>query len=810
MDIKKGVVCRGKGLIFQELDVEDAIAIEGLKLESSASTKEAGTTPSEVYPLTSDTFVLCLPDFTTDQKVDVRAIDANGVIVGSAEVNISGRTTKWKSRINYLIAAKERTRAVRNINQWFFDQKADIQLLDCCAGRVRRVVRGRIIVSDMEADSVVVKLLDDKGCQVGKPRVFDVFQDEDFLGGDSNPYRVFPFFVDVPGHIKTYCIVANFPGHSNLDSFCGLPANIYSRMILDYVDRSTDANENPKYRKWFKRFRADESTLSRQQQIEFSTTPVFSIVVPLYNTPIPLFKDMVTSVLSQSYPHWELVLVNSTPDNAELTANVDEYAKLDERISVVTLDKNYGITENTNRGVAEATGDYVAFFDHDDMLEPDILFEYAKAVNEDSAIDMLYCDEDKMLENGTLAYVNFKPDFSIDQLRNNNYICHMLTVRKSLLDRIGPTPEGFDGSQDHWLALRVSEETRNIKHVSKVLYHWRATPGSTAVSNENKSYATDAGIRAVRSHLERLGVAATVEGYGRPFTYRVRYHLPERDKVSIVIPSHNGERMLRKCLDSIFDKTDYENYEIVIVENNSTEKELFDYYNELSASDASVKVVTWEGGSFNFSSLVNFGVQHSGGKYILLLNNDIEVLDSDWLEILAGFASRPEVGAVGPRLWRPDDTYQHAGLAVVGDGVARLFVDMPEEHAPTKYLTFHDMTRNVSAVTGACLMTRRDVFEEVGGFDEGLAVAFNDVDYCLKCAEHGYLTVYTADTSLYHYESFTRGVDHDESEKQIRMTRELAKFRQRWAEIYVKGDPYYNKNLIQEEPEACYFGLAKF
>lgn len=807
MEIKHGLLCRDKGLVFQKLIVDGAT--EGIKLNAKASTRQAGATPCDIYPLGLGEFVLCLPDFSVDQKVIVEALDDHGNIVASTALTVNSLKAKLLSKYNYLMA-REAAYEIRNYNQCFFDRKADIQLRECVAGRVRRVLRGRVVLPNCDARSVIVRILDETGRQFGQARQFDDFEEDRYMKCDKHPYMAFPFFADVPGDVKTYCVVADVVGHSDMSNFCGFPVNLHKKLVSDFIDCSLDANENHDYGEWFQRFRVDGRMLSRQRQIEFSFEPVFSIVVPLYNTPVNLFKDMADSVFAQSYPHWQLVLVNSTPENTELTTLVDEYAVSDDRVKVVMLDGNYGITENTNRGVAVVDGDYVCFFDHDDVLEPDILFEYAKAINEDPQIDMLYCDEDKLLDNGTYAYANFKPDFSIDQLRNNNYVCHMLTVRKSLLDRIGPTPEGVDGSQDHWLTLRISEETRHIKHVPKVLYHWRATAGSTALSGESKSYATDAGIRAVRSHLDRLGIDATVECYGRQFTYRVKYKVPEGTKVSIIIPSHNGEKVLRKCLDSVFDKTAFANYEIVLVENNSTEAALFDYYKELEASDAPVKVVTWEGEGFNFSSLINFGVRHSDGDCILMLNNDIEVLYPDWMEILAGFAMRPDVGSVGPRLWYPDDTYQHAGLAVVGNGVARLFVDMPEENSPTKYLTFHDMTRNVSAVTGACLMTRRAVFDEIGGFDEGLSVAFNDVDYCLRCAEHDYLTVYTADTSLYHYESFTRGTDYDGSESQIRMTKELARFRERWAEIYVKGDPYYNKNLIQEEPEACYFGLAKF
>lgn len=807
MEIKKGLLCRDKGLLFQKIIIEDEL--EGVTLMAKASTKQAGETPCDIYPLRLGQFVLCLPDFSIDQNIELKAVDETGKTVAMLSFVVGGWKSKWVSRFNYL-TAREEAYEIRNFNQKFFDVKADIQILEICVGRVRRVLRGRVVIPPhIDVDKVNVRLLDETGCQFAEAHDFEVSEEDLYIKYDANPYVAFPFFVDVPGDVKPYCIVVDVPEQPELNNFCGLPVNLQKKLIGDFMDYATDANEDPRYGEWFERFRVDGRELTRQKQIKFPYDPKYSIVVPLYNTPLELFRDMADSVLAQSYPNWELILVNSTPGNAELTTLLDEYDARDDRVKVVTLDDNYGITENTNRGVAVADGDFISFFDHDDVLEPDILFEYTRALNEDGSIDMLYCDEDKLLDGGIYAYAYFKPDFSIDQLRNNNFVCHMLTVRRSLLDKIGPTPEGFDGAQDHWLTLRVSEETDNIKHVPKVLYHWRATEGSTALSNENKSYATDAGIRAVQSHLDRINSGATAEGYGRQFTYRVKYPVPSQGLVSIVIPSHNGESVLHKCIESIVDKTTYENYEIVIVENNSTEETLFEYYKELEASDIPVRIVTWQGEGFNFSSLVNHGVENSEGEFILLLNNDIEVLEEGWLEILAGYASRPEVGAVGPRLWYPDYTYQHAGLAVVGNGVARLFANMPEEDAPSKYFTFHDMTRNVSAVTGACLMTRRSVFDEVGGFDDGLSVAFNDVDYCLKCRERGYLIVYTADTSLYHYESFTRGTDYDKSEKQIRMNRELAKFRERWAEIYVKGDPYYNKNLIQEEPGACYFSLPK-
>ena len=808
MQIKKGLLCRDKGLIFQKLTFDEGR--EGISLKASVSTKHDRETPCDIYMLNLKEFVLCIPDFKITQHVSIEAIDGDGSVVSKLAFSVNGQNAKWASKFHYL-TSRNAAFEIRNINLRHLSEKADICFDEICVGRRRRVLRGHIVLPLSDSDvRITIRMIDEKSRQVGKPKEFSIFEVDEYAGLDARSHSIFPYSIDIPKKEGSYFISVSVSGYPDLDNFAAITKWMYKKMVSDFVARSLDANENPAYSGWFDHHKANDRELARQRDVKFAYTPKFSIVVPLFNTPIGQFHEMACSVVSQSYPNWELILVNASPDNEDLKSRVRILAESDSRIRVIDLDDNYGITENTNRGVEKATGDYVAFFDHDDVLEPDILFEYAKAINEDPGVDMLYCDEDKLLDNGSYAFVNFKPDFSIDQLRNNNYICHMLTIRKPLLDRIGPIPEGFDGAQDHWLTLRVAEEAKSIKHVPKVLYHWRAAEGSTALSDENKSYATDAGIRAIQDHLDRLGIEADVERYGRQFAYRVKYSSSNKGLVSIIIPSHNGMSVLRKCIDSILEKTSYDNYEIVIVENNSDEAALFDYYDELASSNDKVKMIEWKGEGFNFSTLINYGVANSKGEFLLLLNNDTEVLNADWLDVLVGYAARPEVGAVGPRLWYPDDTYQHAGLAIVGNGVARLFVDIPEEGKATKYLSYHDMTRNVSAVTGACLMTRRDVFDEVGGFDEGFSVAFNDVDFCLRCVECGYLIVYTADTSLYHYESYTRGADFDGSEKNIRVIRELSRFRDRWAEIYVKGDPYYNRNLRQEEPWACYFGLADY
>lgn len=436
----------------------------------------------------------------------------------------------------------------------------------------------------------------------------------------------------------------------------------------------------------------------------------------------------------------------------------------------------------------------------------------------------MYCDED-VFENDTLTRAHFKPDFSIDHLRCNNYICHMLTIERKMLLEAGMVPLDYDGAQDHALTLRIAELTNQIHHVPKVLYHWRVVKGSVTENPAAKPYAGPSGVRAVQHHLDRIGVPAFVEEYGKsiPFTYRVHYTPPSDAKVSIIIPSHNGLKVLEKCINSILASKTNIPYEIVLVENNSIDPALFDYYNRIATNDKrdSIKVVTWQGEDFNFSSLVNYGVKNSTGNYILLLNNDTEALHDYWLDELVGMASRDEVGAVGARLMYPDNTYQHTGLAVVGDGVSMLLQNIPAELSDVPswcYFYYEQLTRNVSAVTGACLMVRRSIFEENGGFDETSAVAFNDVDFCLRLLEKGYVNIYTPNATLIHHESYTRGEDsrtvHGSNsvalEGKRRFLEELHRFQLKWIDFYAKGDPFHNPNFAKYGIGNQYYKLEGF
>lgn len=560
--------------------------------------------------------------------------------------------------------------------------------------------------------------------------------------------------------------------------------------------------EEVDYVEWFENHRASENDLREQKaKVQkmaqtLKQKPLVSILVPTFKTPEAFLKQMVESVLNQSYDNWELCIADATPleegqEPTEVKAILDTFA--DARVKYQHLQENAGIAENTNRAFEMATGDYVGLLDHDDLLEPDALYEVVSAVL--SGADVVYTDEDKVLEDLSEYYApHFKPDFSIDLLRSNNYITHFTVVKKSLIDEVGAFNPDFNGAQDYDFILRCTEKAQRIVHVPKVLYHWRMHDGSTAANQESKTYAFDAGARAVQAHLDRTGVSGKVETTENLGFYRVKYELKGNPLVSIIIPNKDNIDSLDLCLKSIA-KSTYKNYEVIVVENNSTEEETFAYYKNLSED---IQVVTWESdGVFNYSAINNYGASFAKGEYLVLLNNDIEILTSDWLEEMISTCQREEVGIVGARLFYPDDTIQHAGIVVGIGGHARgiasnMFVGLRK--LKDGYLHKTAIQLNYSAVTAACLMVKKKAFEEVGGLTEKLAVAFNDVDFCLKVRAKNYLVCYNPYVVAYHYESKSRGSE-DSPEKQKRFHGEIDYMREHWNEILKIGDPYYNINL---------------
>ena len=563
------------------------------------------------------------------------------------------------------------------------------------------------------------------------------------------------------------------------------------REFLVRLSERMEPEEVP-YGPWFEKHKVSREQLEKQRGRKWERMPLLSIVVPAYRTPEEFLAQMIDSLLAQSYERWELCIANGSPKDEGMQKVLREYTGKDSRIRVKDLEENLGIAENTNAALAMASGEFVGLLDHDDLLAPNALYEVADRILTDDQTDVLYTDEDKVTTDLKEHFQpHFKPDFSIDLLRSNNYICHFFVVRRSLLEKAGGFRRDFDGAQDYDFIFRCTEAARKIVHIPEVLYHWRTHRESTADNPVSKMYAFDAGKRAIESHLKRCreqGVVSHTKDLG---FYRVDYPVQGNPLVSVIIPSKDHSDMLMRCVNSIKEKTKWKNYEIIIAENNSVQKETFDCYQKLQ-EDPRIRVITWER-EFNYSAINNFAVREARGEYLLFLNNDVEVISEGWMTFMLGNCQRREVGIVGAKLYYPDDTIQHAGTIIGIGGIAgHAFLNMPRSR--TGYLHKASIQLNLSAVTAACMMMKRSVFENLQGFEERLGVAFNDVDLCLRTVQAGYLVVYLPWAQLYHYESRSRGAE-DNEEKIRRFQSEIEFMRTRWISLLKSGDPYYNKNL---------------
>ena len=541
------------------------------------------------------------------------------------------------------------------------------------------------------------------------------------------------------------------------------------------------------YEEWFERHRLQAGDAERlRAEIEgFSHRPCVSIVTPVFNTPLPWLHEMVDSVRRQVYENWELILSDDKSTDPSLLALLDELAEKDPRIIVSHIDRHGGISAASNRAIELASGEWIGFLDHDDFLEPDALFQEIKLLQLHPEADLIYSDEDKLTEAGLDSPI-MKPDWSPDFFFACNYICHFTIIRRSMLDQIGGFRSEYDGAQDYDLFFRVIERTSRIFHVPRVLYHWRRSDVSTADSIRRKPGSLDTGRLAVEAHLKRTGKPGHVAVDWRTHAYWIKRDIPEARKISIIIPVRDRIDLLKRCIASLVTRTRYEPYEIVVVDNDSSSEEARAYF-------ASFKHrLLHFSGPFNYSAINNFAVQQTDSPWLLFLNNDTEAIEPGWLHAMAEQVQRPEIGAVGARLLFPDDTVQHAGIVVGVGGVAEhAFRGFPAE-APGVCRQLQ-VTRNYSAVTGACLLTRREVFQEVGGFDEErLPVTFSDVDLCLKMRRAGYLIVYTPYAKLYHHESASRRRSVEPLETGV--------MQERWSEV-LANDPYYNPNLSRERAD---------
>ncbi len=549
----------------------------------------------------------------------------------------------------------------------------------------------------------------------------------------------------------------------------------------------------------------DDARRESEQKEVFVRMPVISILCPLYNTPEKFLRDMIESVANQTYGNWQLCLADgSDAEHSYVESIVKEYQDKDGRNRIIysRLLKNTGISGNTNECLKLATGDYIGLLDHDDMLHPEVLYFYIKEINEKSA-DYLYCDEATFSgeDINDMITMHFKPDYAIDNLRANNYICHFSVFARTLLDGTELFRSKFDGSQDHDMILRLTDRAQHIVHVPRLLYYWRSHKGSTAASIDAKSYAIEAARGAVADHLRRHGYDHFRITSTRAFEtiFKISYEIEGTPKISIVIPNCDHAEDLRRCLTSIYEKSTYDNYEIIVVENNSSSDEIKSYYKELSSGPLReiVRIVDFgkRDGDFNYSDVINLGVANSKGDYVVLLNNDTQVITVNWMEELLMYAQRSDVGAVGAKLYFPDRKIQHAGV-VLGLGAHRTagHSHYGQEGMNLGYMGRLCYTQDVSAVTGACLMISKAKYDEVGGFDPSFAVSLNDVDFCLKLRAKNYLNVFTPFAELYHFESASRGLDLNGANA-ARYDKESEHFKAKWKDILSKGDPYYNPNF---------------
>jgi len=583
----------------------------------------------------------------------------------------------------------------------------------------------------------------------------------------------------------------------NFLSFLFSPAGfrLTKDKIIKHLLRGDRTNPRS-YNKWISRRLSKKGLKERYESNigKLTATPLISIIMPVYNPAVRFLREAIDSVISQQYIHWELCISDDRSPEPEIATLLKEFADKDARIKFIIRNTNGHISANSNSALALATGDFYLFMDHDDLLTPNCLFELALYINEHKDIKIIYSDEDKINDNGIYSEPHFKPDWAPDNLLSRNYIGHVTVIAQDVVNELNGFREGFDGSQDYDLILRATELTNKIGHIPKVLYHWRIHEQSVSANGDAKPYAYIAARKAITEALIRRGTPAVVEDIPNLIgAYRIKYTNIDAARVSIIIPSKDQASLLKKTIDSILKKTNHPDYEIVLLNNNSTSKDFFDLVSKYNSALGSKFKCIDANFPFNFSRLMNLGVANSSGKYLLFLNNDIEVIHAGWMQQMVSFAQRKYTGAVGVKLLYPNNLIQHAGV-VLGFGGAAKHVFINHHRKSAGYFNYALSLNNYSAVTAACMMCRREIFDEAGGFDESLSVEYNDIDFCLKLLERGYYNVYTPDVELYHYESATRGHPLRSKAGYTQHVKDQAIFRSKWLK-YIEADPFYNPNL---------------
>lgn len=795
MKIEIAMICRGESNAYIELNTTKGT--ESSELSYLVKSEKDIELPFEQFVIHSsgleDNTVIVTPTLSTKTiSIIVEEIDSNGSIIDSKSKTIDRNIIKIASKASYFLPFFDPYR-IRGIEKRPPLKYIMIEPTFCASYTNEEplyLIKLRLI-SPAADKALEVNVLDSSGNRIMElSRTVECHQrkkDEGITSLAEMTYRL-------PANSSPYCITAKGQ-ESNMTGFLGLDGR-YLNLLQSSLNIPYFKMASPMfYGQILEKSKIEESSAPRNEFVDMEH-PLFSIVVPLYKTPSKLLNELVDSVIGQTYSNWELLLVNASPEDGILANELEKIA--DPRVKIITLESNEGISENTNKGILASSGSYVAFLDHDDMLSPIALSEYAAAVSEDLGVAAIYSDEDLISEKGYYCNPQFKSDFNFDLLHCHNYITHFLAIRSDYAKQLLLRKE-FDGAQDYDLLLRLIEIDRNIKHVPKVLYHWRMTKESTASSSANKTYAVENGRLALQDHLNRMQVPATAKHTHAPCFYHVEYELLSTPFVSIIIPNKDSSKVLNNCVRSIIDRTSYRNFEIIIVENNSIEADTFELYEALESEFKNVRMLRWEE-EFNYSSVNNFAAKEANGEYLVFLNNDTEVISENWLDSMLSLCQREDVGAVGAKLLFPDNTIQHAGVAV------RSFANPDEINGPfhvfqhldvdaISYARRAELTQDVVAVTAACMMTKKSVFLNAGGFDPNFKIAYNDIDYCFKLRDLGYQIVYDPYAVLYHYESLSRGDDTKASghENYSRFFSEQSLLCYKWPDYFIKDDPYFGK-----------------
>ncbi|MBW3093268.1 glycosyltransferase family 2 protein [Bifidobacterium sp. 82T10] len=804
MTITAGTFCRGDGKGYLELILEGMEGHETCQYAAYAEIAGGVIIPCSLYwpdevertwsAAASRRVVLAFP-LLDGTKLALRVVDHRHSDHVLFTYVVESLPSKVRSRLTYRLHAEQAVR-IRDIDRRLRSANGHAEVTGIYADGKGGMVLRMSASFPYRADArYALHVYDESGRPLDARTV--VLEDDAIpqVHDRNLTVRRLSLSVPLPGHPGTICLCVQSEDDPLDGAFTCLLPPMFSHIVNDCRNELRHASLDPGYDSWLRGRRVSLAELERQRDVasQWFDAPMISVVCVLFRTPERYLRELLRSVLCQSYERFELILVNVSGACDSVDTVLREIR--DPRIRVIVAD-NRSIADNTNVGIREAHGDYLAFVDHDDVIEPDALYRYVSEIREHPQTDLLYCDEDKLTESGRYEWPVFKPAYNPDLLYSYNYITHMLMVSRVALDQVELSPADVAGAQDYDLALKCAEVARDIRNVPYMLYHWREHAGSTSMNADSKPYAVEAGRLALQRHFDRRSIPATVDSLEAMFRYRPRYRFDNPPKVSIVIPTKDHVDLLSTCLNALFERTAYADYEVIVTENNSEDPQTFAYYEELQREHDNVTVVRWPGKGFNYSAICNFGAKHASGDILLFLNNDTEVIDERWLASMAGFFTRPEVGVVGAKLLYRDGLVQHGGVWVSPGGCD--YLNQRCGAGELGYMETLQHPFDCAAITGACQMIRRSVFDKIGGFDEKLDVVLNDVDLCLRSNAAGYLTVFDPDALLYHNEFSSRGHDEQDPAKAARAIDEQMRFYARWnKKLLADRGRYFNSNLDQ-------------